>query len=142
MLARLRTVSRLVAGVGCAVQSACLHVQSGAQSKAVSERDKSSEAWKSLLAQGHNVNPCQSEHHPAVKAGFVQAQGPAKALQEAYTPDSTCPGCGSLLKHISILHVLHIVVVPRPECLVLRRPGMWGSRLAPALVPRSPRLGS
>jgi acyl-coenzyme A thioesterase PaaI-like protein len=48
-----------------------------------------------LGAQGYDVNPCNSPFHPAVEAG-IEPDHEAEELpvQEAYTPESSCFGCG------------------------------------------------
>jgi hypothetical protein len=53
-------------------------------------------AWKTLQDQGFDVNPCGSKHHPAVKVGVLPETEDVKSLQEAYTPWSTCFGCGTM----------------------------------------------
>lgn len=52
--------------------------------------------WRIMLEKGHAVNPCNSPLHPAVsEAGILpDATQPELCLQEAYTPESTCWGCG------------------------------------------------
>jgi hypothetical protein len=49
-----------------------------------------------MLEKGHAVNPCNSPLHPAVsEAGILpDSSQPELCLQEAYTPESTCWGCG------------------------------------------------
>lgn len=56
---------------------------------------KSSERtrWEWMAAQGHKVNPCNSKLHPAAEAGMAP-DGDEMAVQDAYTPHSTCWGCG------------------------------------------------
>lgn len=46
------------------------------------------------------MNPCGSWHHPAVKAGLCPAET-EKSVQEAYTPTSTCFGCGAVYNSCS-----------------------------------------
>jgi hypothetical protein len=53
--------------------------------------------WRLMIEKGqHAVNPCNSPLHPAVsEAGILpDAEQPERCLQEAYTPESTCWGCG------------------------------------------------
>lgn len=57
--------------------------------------------WTILEDQGYDVNPCGSWHHPAVKAGLRPADN-EKSLQEAYTPASSCFGCGMQIAADSI----------------------------------------
>jgi hypothetical protein len=59
------------------------------------QMQKTLKAWKALLEEGHVINPCKSLHHPAAKAGFETPIGEPLSLQEAYTPMSTCFGCGT-----------------------------------------------
>lgn len=61
--------------------------------------------WKTLQDQGFDVNPCGSWHHPAVKAGLRPAEN-EKSIQEAYTPSSTCFGCGTVYSSYSGAHNL------------------------------------
>ncbi|DBB06145.1 TPA: hypothetical protein ACH3X3_009698 [Trebouxia sp. C0006] len=49
--------------------------------------------WEWMRQQGHEINPCNSRHHPAVKAG-IQPAADQTPVQEAYTPSSICWGCG------------------------------------------------
>ncbi|DBA68313.1 TPA: hypothetical protein ACH3X2_013628 [Trebouxia sp. C0005] len=49
--------------------------------------------WEWMRQQGHEINPCNSKHHPAVKAG-IQPAADQIPVQEAYTPNSICWGCG------------------------------------------------
>ncbi len=49
--------------------------------------------WEWMRQQGHEINPCNSKHHPAVKAG-IQPAADQTPVQEAYTPNSICWGCG------------------------------------------------
>lgn len=47
------------------------------------------------LTQGYNVNPCNSPLHPAVtEAGIEPESEEELPVQEAYTPESACFGCG------------------------------------------------
>jgi hypothetical protein len=52
--------------------------------------------WRVMVEKGHAVNPCNSPLHPAVaEAGILpDTSAPERCLQEAYTPESTCWGCG------------------------------------------------
>jgi hypothetical protein len=43
--------------------------------------------------QGHRINPCNSLLHPAAEAG-IAPEGDELCVQDAYTPHSTCWGCG------------------------------------------------
>ncbi|KAK9818473.1 hypothetical protein WJX74_007402 [Apatococcus lobatus] len=52
------------------------------------------ERWKLLLAQGAHINPCNSRLHPAARAGLVPVGEDEQSVQEAYTPDGQCFGCG------------------------------------------------
>ena len=45
--------------------------------------------------QGYDVNPCHSKLHPAfTEAGIEPEEEEELPVQEAYTPESTCFGCG------------------------------------------------
>lgn len=47
------------------------------------------------LLQGFAVNPCNSKLHPSVtEAGIEPESEEELSVQEAYTPESTCWGCG------------------------------------------------
>lgn len=46
--------------------------------------------------QGYEVNPCHSKLHPAVtEAGIEPDEDEELPVQEAYTPESMCFGCGA-----------------------------------------------
>ena len=49
----------------------------------------------SRSAPVHQINPCRSRHHPSVNAdGIEPLEGDEVAIQDAYTPESECFGCG------------------------------------------------
>lgn len=49
--------------------------------------------------QGHKVNPCNSQLHPAVTEAGIAPDGSEEiCIQEAYTPNSLCFGCGQANK--------------------------------------------
>jgi hypothetical protein len=51
--------------------------------------------WEVLRQQGFQVNPCNSKLHPSVtEAGIEPDSEEELSVQEAYTPESTCWGCG------------------------------------------------
>lgn len=51
--------------------------------------------WELLRNRGHIVNPCNSPLHPAVtNAGIEPEEGEELPVQVAYTPESSCFGCG------------------------------------------------
>lgn len=52
--------------------------------------------WKVLVDKGYQVNPCNSKLHPAVQAGLTVV-GEEISVQQAYTPNSQCFGCGKLV---------------------------------------------
>lgn len=52
------------------------------------------ERWQYLAQQGEKLNPCNSPFHPAAQAGVPLAGTEVMFVQEAYTPKSTCFGCG------------------------------------------------
>ena len=54
---------------------------------------RATHSWEWMRQQGHEINPCNSKHHPAVKAG-IQPAADQTPVQEAYTPSSICWGCG------------------------------------------------
>ena len=67
--------------------------------------------WEWMRKQGHEINPCNSKLHPAVKAGLLPASDHQLPMQEAYTPNSSCWGCGErvsvlpeLLQSVPVLH--------------------------------------
>lgn len=47
-----------------------------------------------MKEQGHKINPCNSDLHPAAEAGIKPEGEEELPVQEAYTPQSTCWGCG------------------------------------------------
>jgi hypothetical protein len=40
------------------------------------------------------VNPCNSKLHPAFAEAGIAIEGTESSVQEAYTPNGTCFGCG------------------------------------------------
>lgn len=51
--------------------------------------------WSLLQQKGYDINPCKSKLHPAVRSeGLEPEEGEEMCVQEAYTPDSVCFGCG------------------------------------------------
>ncbi|KAL4423625.1 hypothetical protein ABPG77_009212 [Micractinium sp. CCAP 211/92] len=56
---------------------------------------RSGSQWEVLRQQGFDVNPCNSRLHPSVtEAGIEPESGEELSVQEAYTPESSCWGCG------------------------------------------------
>jgi acyl-coenzyme A thioesterase PaaI-like protein len=54
-----------------------------------------SKQWELLVHQGYDINPCNSPLHPAViDAGIEPDSEEELPVQEAYTPESACFGCG------------------------------------------------
>ena len=73
--------------------------------------------WEWMRQQGHEINPCNSKHHPAVKAG-LQPAADQTPVQEAYTPNSICWGCGKHCVVAVLLYLLHYVIAQqRSNCL-------------------------
>ena len=66
------------------------------QASAAATRGGQSE-WERLKREGAPVNPCNSPHHPASKAGVTLPQpGAAElSLQAAYDPQGICFACGA-----------------------------------------------
>ncbi|KAL4853874.1 hypothetical protein ACK3TF_005242 [Chlorella vulgaris] len=55
--------------------------------------------WEVLRSQGFAVNPCNSKLHPSVtEAGIAPDSDEEVSVQKAYTPESTCWGCGPAAK--------------------------------------------
>ena len=51
--------------------------------------------WEWMKSQGHKINPCNSPLHPAVAEGLgVDTSSKELSVQQAYTPNSMCFGCG------------------------------------------------
>lgn len=51
--------------------------------------------WGWMVEQGHKINPCNSKLHPAViEEGIEPEPVEEVSVQEAYTPESSCFGCG------------------------------------------------
>lgn len=66
----------------------------GAQAHAQLLSSKASgQPWEWMKSVGYEVNPCNSSLHPAVEEGLAPSS-PERSVQEAYTPESTCYGCG------------------------------------------------
>ncbi|EFN51182.1 hypothetical protein CHLNCDRAFT_59311 [Chlorella variabilis] len=64
-----------------------------------SRRSLSGSQWEVLRNQGFAVNPCNSKLHPSVtEAGIEPESEEELSVQEAYTPESTCWGCGPVAK--------------------------------------------
>ncbi len=73
--------------------------------------------WEWMRRQGHEINPCNSKHHPAVKAG-LQPAADQTPVQEAYTPNSICWGCGKLCTVAVLLYLIHYASArQRSDCL-------------------------
>lgn len=69
---------------------------SGSQ-RCFADKAETGSQWHWMVAQGHTINPCNSMLHPAVKeAGILPEAKEELAVQEAYTPKSTCFGCGPM----------------------------------------------
>ncbi|KAK9820014.1 hypothetical protein WJX72_005151 [[Myrmecia] bisecta] len=66
-------------------------VSSSARYSAAPVRGKS---WTWLKDGGHRINPCNSPLHPAVVHDGLKPEGDELPVQEAYTPQSQCWGCG------------------------------------------------
>ena len=62
--------------------------------------------WEWMRQQGHEINPCNSTLHPAVKAG-LQPAADQTPVQEAYTPNSICWGCGKRRTIAVLLSLIH-----------------------------------
>ncbi len=62
--------------------------------------------WEWMRQQGHEINPCNSKLHPAVKAG-LQPAADQTPVQEAYTPNSICWGCGKRRTIAVLLSLIH-----------------------------------
>lgn len=51
--------------------------------------------WEWMKSQGHKINPCNSPLHPAVAEGLeLDTSANELSVQQAYTPNSLCFGCG------------------------------------------------
>eukprot|EP00877_Chromochloris_zofingiensis_P002939 jgi/Chrzof1/12646/Cz07g02070.t1 len=59
------------------------------------QRPNNGKQWEVMVEQGHKINPCNSKLHPAVKeAGILPESEEELSVQQAYTPESKCFGCG------------------------------------------------
>ncbi|CAG9462459.1 unnamed protein product [Pedinophyceae sp. YPF-701] len=57
--------------------------------------EKDAAAWRALHGSGNmQINPCNSPHHPAARAGVAAPSGKERSIQESYTPNGKCFGCG------------------------------------------------
>ncbi|KAF5834906.1 hypothetical protein DUNSADRAFT_8177 [Dunaliella salina] len=65
----------------------------GGRPSAQDEKDDRAR-WKALSSQEKEINPCNSQMHPAVRAGVITVEGQELSVQEAYTAKSHCFGCG------------------------------------------------
>lgn len=54
----------------------------------------SGQQWEWMKSVGHKINPCNSKLHPAVTDAGLEPGTPELPVQQAYTPGSTCFGCG------------------------------------------------
>lgn len=54
---------------------------------------RSAHQWEWMRKQGHEINPCNSKLHPSAKSG-IQPAADQIPVQQAYTPNSICWGCG------------------------------------------------
>ncbi|KAK9796337.1 hypothetical protein WJX73_008642 [Symbiochloris irregularis] len=80
---------------GVSQAAAAVH-QSASLSYARSRSALQQTEWHWLKERGIEVNPCNSKLHPAVVCGaFEVAEGSQEvSVQEAYTPNNACYGCG------------------------------------------------
>lgn len=61
----------------------------------LSKPSKSGTQWHWMIQQGHKINPCNSRLHPAVTEAGIEPEGQQElCVQQAYTPQSMCFGCG------------------------------------------------
>ncbi|PSC69292.1 thioesterase superfamily [Micractinium conductrix] len=75
--------------------SSCTCGSRGARWAHSSGHRLSGSQWEVLRNQGFAVNPCNSRLHPSfTEAGIEPDQEEELSVQEAYTPESTCWGCG------------------------------------------------
>lgn len=66
---------------------------------------RSAHQWEWLRKQGHEINPCNSKLHPSVVKDGIQPTAEQIPVQQAYTPNSLCWGCGRLQSsHNTQLH--------------------------------------
>jgi len=73
--------------------------------------------WEWMRQQGHEINPCNSKHHPAVKAG-LQPAADQTPVQEAYTPNSICWGCGKPCTVAVLFYLIYCISArPNSDCL-------------------------
>lgn len=108
----VRIAAQLQSATLCATR---LDDPSRSQANAAAAHDST---WKHLEEKGYDVNPCGSWHHPAVKAGLRPADN-QKSLQEAYTPASSCFGCGmTTIAFISLCNRLPSSGMQRRHALV------------------------
>jgi hypothetical protein len=79
--------------------AALSHANPSQSSPSSADADRAAR-WRLLGERGHPINPCNSPLHPAVsEAGIMpDPRQPELCLQEAYTPESTCYGCGPSAK--------------------------------------------
>lgn len=88
------TCSPLVPVIGRAVNGTVFDTTRHSSSSHSIKRGGRSK-WNVLKSEGYNVNPCNSKLHPAVvDAGIEPDSEEELPVQEAYTPESTCFGCG------------------------------------------------
>lgn len=60
-----------------------------------SRHPRSGSQWEVLRNQGFDVNPCNSKLHPSVTDAGIEPESEEELpVQEAYTPESNCWGCG------------------------------------------------
>jgi acyl-coenzyme A thioesterase PaaI-like protein len=62
--------------------------------KTGSGTDGTSRRWGMLKDKGIDINPCRSAFHPSRLEGIEIPEGEEVSIQEAYTPESECFGCG------------------------------------------------
>lgn len=76
--------------------------------------------WELLRSEGYNINPCNSKLHPAyMEAGIEPDSEEERSVQEAYTPESTCFGCGTYIILLPFKQPLHSTLYTTTPSLVL-----------------------
>lgn len=93
----LQRVSRFILSSSHHFEGAhCPALQHFIRCKSSSEHEKQERAdkWRYLAAQGVKLNPCNSPLHPAAQSGLDPESQEVLCVQEAYTPKSSCFGCG------------------------------------------------
>lgn len=77
------------------LSSSCVVEQKKSSFTKLAHEGSESGQWALLRRKGYEINPCNSKLHPSVTVEGLEPDSEQEVcVQEAYTPDSVCFGCG------------------------------------------------